>query len=53
MSGTQMLHVPYKGVALAYPAVASGDPNWVLGFPTSALPLVKRADSAPTRKVLT
>lgn len=41
MSGTQMLHVPYKGVALAYPAVASGDVNWVLGFPTSALPLVK------------
>lgn len=41
MSGTQMLHVPFKGVALAYPAVASGDVNWVLGFPTSALPLVR------------
>ena len=41
MSGTQMLHVPYKGVAVAYPAVASGDVNWVFGFPTSALPLVK------------
>ena len=41
LSGTQMLHVPYKGVGEAYPAVASGDVNWVLGFPTSALPLVK------------
>jgi tripartite-type tricarboxylate transporter receptor subunit TctC len=41
MSGTQMLHVPYQGVAGAYPAVASGDVNWILGFPTSALPLVK------------
>jgi tripartite-type tricarboxylate transporter receptor subunit TctC len=28
-------------VAPAYPAVASGDVNWVFGFPTSALPLVK------------
>jgi tripartite-type tricarboxylate transporter receptor subunit TctC len=36
-----MLHVPYKGVADAYPAVISGDVNWVLGFPISALPLVK------------
>ncbi len=41
LSGTQMLHVPYQGVAAAYPAVVSGDVNWVLGFPTSALPLVK------------
>jgi tripartite-type tricarboxylate transporter receptor subunit TctC len=41
LSGTKMLHVPFKGVALAYPAVVSGDVNWVLGFPTSALPLVK------------
>jgi tripartite-type tricarboxylate transporter receptor subunit TctC len=41
LSGTQMLHVPYQGVAGAYPAVVSGDVNWVLGFPTSALPLVK------------
>lgn len=41
LSGTQMLHVPYKGVADAYPAVASGDVNWMLGFPISALPLVK------------
>ena len=41
LSGTRMLHVPYKGVADAYPAVMSGDVNWVLGFPISALPLVK------------
>jgi len=41
MSGTQMLHVPYKGVGEAYPAVVSGDVNWILGFPISALPLVK------------
>jgi tripartite-type tricarboxylate transporter receptor subunit TctC len=41
LSGTQMLHVPYKGVRDAYPAVASGDVNWVLGFPISGLPLVK------------
>jgi tripartite-type tricarboxylate transporter receptor subunit TctC len=40
-TGTKMLHVPYKGVGEAYPAVASGDVNWVLGFPTSALPLVR------------
>lgn len=41
LSGTQMLHVPYKGVADAYPAVISGDVNWTLGFPVSALPLVR------------
>lgn len=41
LSGTRMLHVPFKGVADAYPAVISGDVNWVLGFPISALPLVK------------
>ena len=41
LSGTTMLHVPYKGVADAYPAVASGDVNWMLGAPVSALPLVR------------
>jgi tripartite-type tricarboxylate transporter receptor subunit TctC len=41
LSGTSMLHVPYKGVADAYPAVASGDVNWMLGAPVSALPLVR------------
>jgi tripartite-type tricarboxylate transporter receptor subunit TctC len=33
--------VPYKGVADAYPAVASGDVNWMVGAPVSALPLVR------------
>jgi len=41
LSGTQMLSVPYKGVADAYPAVASGDVNWMIGATISALPLVK------------
>lgn len=41
LSGTQMLHVPFKGVGDAYPAVISGDVNWILGFPISAMPLVK------------
>ena len=41
LSHTTMLHVPYKGVGDAYPAVISGDVNWILGFPISALPLVK------------
>lgn len=41
LSGTQMTHVPYKGVADAYPAVASGLVNLVLGNPLSATPLMK------------
>jgi tripartite-type tricarboxylate transporter receptor subunit TctC len=41
LSATRMLHVPYKGVADAYPAVASGDVNWMVGAPVSALPLVR------------
>ena len=41
LAGVQMIHVPYKGVADGYPAVASGQVNWVLGAPISALPLVK------------
>jgi tripartite-type tricarboxylate transporter receptor subunit TctC len=41
LSGTQMTHVPYKGVADAYPAVASGLVNLVLGNPLSAAPLMK------------
>jgi tripartite-type tricarboxylate transporter receptor subunit TctC len=40
-SGLQMTHVPYKGVAEAYPAVASGLVNMVLGNPLSASPLMK------------
>ena len=41
LSGTQMTHVPYKGVAEGYPAVASGQISWILGSPISALPLIK------------
>ncbi len=41
MAGTPMVHVPYKGVAEVYPAVASGQVNWVNGSPISALPLIK------------
>jgi tripartite-type tricarboxylate transporter receptor subunit TctC len=41
LAGVQMNHVPYKGVADAYPAVVSGQVNWVLGNPISALPLMK------------
>lgn len=41
MTGTRMTHVPFKGVSEAYPAVVSGQVNWVLGSPLSALPLVR------------
>jgi tripartite-type tricarboxylate transporter receptor subunit TctC len=41
LTGAQMTHVPYKGVADAYPAVISGQVTWVLGDPISALPLMK------------
>jgi len=41
LAGVKMNHVPYKGVADAYPAVISGQVNWVLGNPISALPLMK------------
>ena len=41
MTGTRMTHVPFKGVSEAYPAVVSGQVNWVLGSPISALPLVR------------
>ena len=41
LAGAPMTHVPYKGVAEAYPAVVSGQVNWVLGSPISALPLVR------------
>ena len=40
LSGTKMLSVPYKGVADAYPAVASGDVNWMIGAAISSLPLI-------------
>jgi tripartite-type tricarboxylate transporter receptor subunit TctC len=41
MANTHMLHVPYKGVAEVYPALVSGQVNWVAGSPISALPLIK------------
>ncbi len=41
LAGVQMNHIPYKGVADAYPAVVSGQVNWVLGNPLSAFPLLK------------
>jgi len=41
LSDTKMLHVPYKGVADAYPAVAAGQVNWMIGAAISSLPLVK------------
>ena len=41
MGGVPMTHVPYKGVADAYPAVASGQVDWIIGSPISALPLIK------------
>ncbi|HTD90475.1 MAG TPA: tripartite tricarboxylate transporter substrate binding protein [Burkholderiales bacterium] len=41
MAAVPMVHVPYKGVADVYPAVASGQVDWVIGSPISALPLIK------------
>lgn len=41
LTETSMLSVPFKGVADAYPAVANGDVNWIIGAAISALPLVK------------
>jgi tripartite-type tricarboxylate transporter receptor subunit TctC len=41
LSKTKMTSVPYKGVNDAYPAVANGDVNWILGASISAMPLVK------------
>lgn len=41
MAHVPMVHVPYKGVAEVYPAVVSGQVNWVIGAPISALPYIK------------
>ncbi len=41
LTHTRMTHVPYKGVADGYPAVISGQVNWMLGSPISAQPLIK------------
>lgn len=47
MTGTKMVHVPYKGVAGGYPAVASGQVDWMLGSPISAEPLIKAGKLKP------
>lgn len=41
LTGARMTHVPYKGVTEGYPAVMSGDVNWILGSPISVLQLIK------------
>jgi len=41
MAGVPMTHIPYKGVADAYPAVATGQADWMIGSPISALPLIR------------
>ena len=41
LAGVQMTHVPFKGVAEGYPAVISGQVNWIFGSPISALPFIK------------
>ena len=41
LAGAPMTHVPYKGVADAYPAIAAGQADWMIGSPISALPLIK------------
>ena len=41
LAATPMTHVLYKGVADAYPAVAQGQADWMIGSPLSALPLIR------------
>ncbi|HJQ64197.1 MAG TPA: tripartite tricarboxylate transporter substrate-binding protein, partial [Burkholderiales bacterium] len=41
LTHTRMTHIPYKGVADGYPAVMTGQVNWMLGSPISAQPLIK------------
>ena len=41
LTNAPMTHVPYKGVADGYPAVMTGQVDWMLGAPISALPLIK------------
>ena len=41
LTHTRMTHIPYKGVADGYPAVMTGQVNWMLGSPISARPLMK------------
>ena len=41
LTGTQMVHVPYKDAAQIYIAVANGDVDWALGSIGSTLPLTR------------
>jgi tripartite-type tricarboxylate transporter receptor subunit TctC len=41
LTGTQMVHVPFKDAAQIYIAVANGDVDWALGSIGSTLPLTK------------
>jgi len=41
LTGTQMLHVPFKDGAQIYISVANGDVDWALGSIGSVLPLMK------------
>jgi len=41
LTGTQMVHIPYKEAAQVYISVANGDVDWALGSIGSTLPLVK------------
>jgi tripartite-type tricarboxylate transporter receptor subunit TctC len=41
LTGTQMVHVPYKEAAQVYISVANGDVDWSLGSIGSTLPLTK------------
>lgn len=41
LTGTQMVHVPYKEAAQIYISVANGDVDWALGSIGSTLPLTK------------
>lgn len=41
LTGTQMVHVPYKEAAQVYISVANGDVDWALGSIGSTLPLTK------------
>lgn len=41
MAATPMTHVPYKGVSDAYPSVAAGQVDWMIGSPISALPFIR------------
>jgi tripartite-type tricarboxylate transporter receptor subunit TctC len=41
LTGTEMVHVPYKEAAQVYISVANGDVDWALGSIGSTLPLTK------------